>query len=207
MRIKTFRIVILSVVIICIMPFGIKAADHCCEFNGGMCGCRCCDGALLSEKCATLHLCNYEYYPPGPYVPRKNFDAMHEPIFYRVVNIRIDGIELPVKGIAGQGRTVVPVRGVFENMNAKVDYIPDTRQIFVYSRYGTLVFTLNDKYVQIGRKKFLLDAPAQIINGRAYVPLRFVAQYLGAKVGWDPVSGTAIIQTQKEQRYIPTTYR
>lgn len=40
----------------------------------------------------------------------------------------------------------------------------------------------------IDGKKVTLDAPAQIINGKTMVPLRFIGQSLGAILKWDTVN-------------------
>lgn len=44
------------------------------------------------------------------------------------------------------------------------------------------------------------DTPAQIVNGRTMVPLRFVAEALDAKVDYDPVHRKAIITTAKNKQ-------
>ena len=50
--------------------------------------------------------------------------------------------------------------------------------------------------LQIGKKEYTvngqgreMDVPAQIINGRTMVPLRFIAEALGAEVDWEPKDG------------------
>lgn len=43
------------------------------------------------------------------------------------------------------------------------------------------------------------DTPAQIVNGRTMVPIRFAAEALDAKVDYDPVHRKVIITTQKKQ--------
>lgn len=41
-----------------------------------------------------------------------------------------------------------------------------------------------------------IDVPATIVNGRTFVPLRFIAEAMGEKVDWDPNTWTAIIESQ-----------
>lgn len=48
--------------------------------------------------------------------------------------------------------------------------------------------------VEVGGVTIHSDVPAIIINGRTLVPLRFVAQALGAAVGWDQNTRTATVQ-------------
>jgi hypothetical protein len=44
-----------------------------------------------------------------------------------------------------------------------------------------------------------LDTPAKIVNGRTFVPLRFVGEALGAKVDWDQASLSVVITETKAQ--------
>jgi len=53
--------------------------------------------------------------------------------------------------------------------------------------------------VQVNGKNISMDTPAQIINGRTMVPVRFVSEALGAKVSWDEKNSTVIIAADKEK--------
>lgn len=53
--------------------------------------------------------------------------------------------------------------------------------------------------VQVNGKSISMDTPAQIINGRTMVPVRFVSEALGAKVSWDEKTSTVIIATDKDK--------
>lgn len=49
------------------------------------------------------------------------------------------------------------------------------------------------KTVTVDGKLLIIDAPAELKAGRTMVPLRFVAEVLGANVGWDEPTKTVII--------------
>ena len=49
--------------------------------------------------------------------------------------------------------------------------------------------------VLVNGRPLIADVPPQIIGGRTMVPLRFLAQALGAEVGWDAASYTATVTT------------
>jgi len=86
--------------------------------------------------------------------------------------------------IDSNSRVLVPLRGVFEKMGAKVDWEAPTKTVTA-DRAGTVVI------LKIGEKKALVngetktfDTQAVLRNGRTMVPLRFVSESLGATVQW-----------------------
>ena len=91
------------------------------------------------------------------------------------------------------GRTLVPLRSIFEAMGVEVEWDNDTRTA-VASRDGLTI------KIQIGSDKMYknneavpVDVPAQIINGRTMVPVRVISEALGADVVWDGSSNSALI--------------
>lgn len=91
--------------------------------------------------------------------------------------------------IIQQGRVLVPLRGIFEHLGATVVYDPMTKEINATSSTGqSVALTLGSRQAMIGGQSFLLDVPARSVAGRTLVPLRFVAESLGAEVVWQPAS-------------------
>lgn len=102
------------------------------------------------------------------------------------------------------GRTMVPMRAVFEKMGAKVDWIDKEK---------AAVYRLGDKEVKIriGEKRALvngryvdIDSAAELKGARTLVPLRFISETLGAVVKWDEKSWSVFITTSKEQPLMKT---
>jgi len=87
-------------------------------------------------------------------------------------------------------RTLVPVRFVAEALGATVYWNPET---------ATAIITLNGRTVTLpvgyAAPYLGMDVPAQIINERTMVPLRFVTESLGGIVKWN--SETAGIEVIK----------
>lgn len=51
-------------------------------------------------------------------------------------------------------------------------------------------------------EEILLDMPAKVVNGRVFVPLRFVGEQLGLNVVWDKETKTvALTEKQKYQKH------
>lgn len=67
----------------------------------------------------------------------------------------------------------------------------------------TIELTIADPNVKLNSETIKLDVPAQIIDGRSMMPIRFVAESLGATVNWNSISKTVIIDSKQDKIYIP----
>ena len=94
-----------------------------------------------------------------------------------------------------EGRTMLPLRAIGEALGMEVEYDVET---------ATAVLTINDKIIThvVGTSTFNVDgeefdgvAPSVIIDGRTLMPLRMLADAIGADVEWDAATRTAIITT------------
>ncbi len=85
------------------------------------------------------------------------------------------------------GRTMVPVRFVSEELGARVAWDGGERKVTVTKDDKEIVFFIDQTTVWInGRERAdLLDVPAEISHDRTMVPLRFVGETLEARVDWD----------------------
>ena len=83
------------------------------------------------------------------------------------------------------GRTMVPMRKIFEELGATVDW-DDSTQTAIGTKENTVVkFTINDYTMYKNEVSNELDVPAQLIDGRTLIPLRAVSEAFGCQVGWD----------------------
>ena len=114
------------------------------------------------------------------------------------VTVTVDGQEVKFKDqdpVIIEGRTLVPVRGVFEALGAEVEWIGETRQVLVKSPDTEVQLTLDsNQYFVNGEEKYL-DVPASLINDRTMVPVRAISESLGCSVEWDGNTNTVIINT------------
>lgn len=89
------------------------------------------------------------------------------------------------KPIIQNGRTLVPMRAIFEALDCEVEWDGDSQTVSVYQDdYWVLDITVGEDYMDIG-EYVALDVPAQIINDRTLVPLRAISESIGARVEWD----------------------
>jgi hypothetical protein len=82
------------------------------------------------------------------------------------------------------GHVLLPARAVFEALGAAIDYDARTRRIDVRRGKRFVRVTLDSRNAQIGDTIVRLEVAPQIYRGRTMLPLRFVAESLGATVSY-----------------------
>jgi hypothetical protein len=91
------------------------------------------------------------------------------------------------------GSILVPLRAIFEEMGAKIDYVAATRTVTATKGDTVVVLTIGDTSPTVRGKVVPIDQPGIIVSGRTLAPLRFVAEAFGGTVTWDGASNTANI--------------
>ena|GEM_PF-3383067 len=81
------------------------------------------------------------------------------------------------------GRTLIPVRFVAYALGANVDWNADTNEVTLTHEGTALTFAVGEISPEL--RAMGMDVPAQIIDGRTMVPLRFISEFFGAIVIWD----------------------
>lgn len=127
-----------------------------------------------------------------------------------IITIMVDGVyvdcakygQLPV---IVEGRTLVPLRSVFEALGATVEWNNDTRSVTSVKGDVTVTLAVNSNEMTVNGTVKLLDVPAQIMNERTMVPVRAVAEAFGCKVEWDNNTRTVIILTEPSEPVAPET--
>ena len=123
----------------------------------------------------------------------KRYIIRYEP--QKVIQVKLNGIYLnmDVPPTIIDGRTLVPLRAIFEALNADVVWDNNTKTVTGSKGSTTVVLKINSKTAQVNGKNTLLDVPATIVDGRTMVPARFIAESLGQKVGWAENLRTVLI--------------
>ncbi|HEX4013333.1 MAG TPA: copper amine oxidase N-terminal domain-containing protein [Candidatus Cybelea sp.] len=85
--------------------------------------------------------------------------------------------------IERNGRVFVPLRGIFERLGATVVYSSGT--INATKESTTVSLQIGSTQATLNGQAQILDVAPFIVGATTYVPLRFVAQSLGAQVGYD----------------------
>ena len=82
------------------------------------------------------------------------------------------------------------MRGVFEKMGGFVEYDPVAHKVTARNQNSTADVTIGQKIAHNNGAEILLDTRPVIIKGITLVPLRFLAEALGAKVTFDAKENT-----------------
>lgn len=111
------------------------------------------------------------------------------------VTVYSNGNEVTDKGIIIDGRTMVPVRGVFEYMGYSVEYDANTKTATLTNtkKETTITLTNGKNTFMVNDNVITTEVPQQIVNGKFMLPLRAVGEAVNAKVGWNSETKTATI--------------
>ena len=94
------------------------------------------------------------------------------------------------------GRTLVPVRAIFEAIGADVTWDGATSTATGVRGDTTVIIQINNSTAYVNGEARVLDVPAQLINDRTMVPARFISEAMGCDVTWDRNTGTAAVAYQ-----------
>jgi hypothetical protein len=110
--------------------------------------------------------------------------------------VNIDGrVSSPDPAPLLQGGAVyVPLRGVLENLGAKVEYAPAEKRIDIVQNGKKYMLRAGAEGATVDAQIVPLAAP-KIVGGRAFVPLRSLAELFGYRVAWLNAQRTVAIYT------------
>ncbi len=114
------------------------------------------------------------------------------------ITVELDGkaIEFDVKPEIIDGRAMVPLRKIFEEIGALVKWNGETQTVSARKSSKTVTLKINTTEMQIDKgdtdesgnpifETVTLEVPAQIVSGRTLVPARAISESFGLDVDWD----------------------
>lgn len=113
------------------------------------------------------------------------------------ISIIIDGVRLSTDQapVMVKGRTMVPLRAIFEAFNATIKWNQKAQTVTATKDDTTIMLKIGSKTATINNKAVTLDVPGLNLKGRTMVPTRFVSEALGHEVGWNPKTQVVTITT------------
>jgi len=129
------------------------------------------------------------------YIENGNVKIINKPI-----KVYIDGKELKVdvKPQIINGRVMLPLRAVFEAINAEVKYDVETREITALKEGRIVKFKIDNEIMNVDGKKIKIDVPPMLIENRTLVPVRACAESFDMKVEYEENTKTVIIKSEGE---------
>lgn len=119
------------------------------------------------------------------------------------------GIEVYVSGkmvkfdsqpVSKDGRILVPLRAIFEALDADVKWDGATQTITAVKDGKTLTLVMNKAEAKVNdgtaTNTIKLDVPASMQQGRTYVPLRFIGEAFGNKVNFEKQANGSLITVE-----------
>jgi oligopeptide transport system substrate-binding protein len=117
------------------------------------------------------------------------------------IQILIDGVEqrYDAPPVVKNDRTLVPLRGILESLGGTVYWNEYSHEIDVKKGDRIITLRIGDKVATVDGKETSLDQPPEILSDRTMVPLRFLAESVGADVQWDGDHNAVVIKTTASQ--------
>jgi myosin heavy subunit len=101
-------------------------------------------------------------------------------VFVKNANVKFD-----TPPVIKQGRTLIPVRAISEATGAIVEWDGEEQKIIIKKDNKEIILKLNSNKIYVNEAELEIDVPAQLINNRTVVPLRFIIENLDLEVKWD----------------------
>jgi len=119
-----------------------------------------------------------------------------------VISVFVDGVKLRLDPgpMVVNGTTLVPMRALFTALHAEVSWEPQTKMILASKDRIKIALQVGATQAVKNGKTIKLSAPVRQAGGATYVPLRFVAEALGANVELD--AKTNIIRITSVERLL-----
>ena len=100
-----------------------------------------------------------------------------------------------------EGRTLVPLRAIFEALGASVKWEASTSTVTSQKDGVTISLSIGSDVLYRNGIGKILDVPAKIMNGRTMVPARAVAEAYGVDVAWDGATQTVILTQNVPRKF------
>ncbi|MCR3956835.1 MAG: copper amine oxidase N-terminal domain-containing protein [Gudongella sp.] len=110
-------------------------------------------------------------------------------------NILMPGknLKFDVPPVIKEGRVLVPIRSISTALGAEVDWNVETKIATINYEGSVIEFDIVNFTVTVDDEPVELDVPAEVMEGRIVVPLRFIVENMGLDVEWEPETETVEI--------------
>ena len=122
------------------------------------------------------------------------------------ITVYVDGskLEFDVPPTSEKGRTLVPMRYIFEALGAEVKWSQEENKVIATKDDIIIHITPGNSIMYRNDAPITLDVPAKAVDGRTLVPVRAISEALDAKVVWD--GDTYTVNITSPVPYVPGEY-
>lgn len=120
-------------------------------------------------------------------------DIVYNPIIKVLVNGQ--KVNFDVYPQIENGRTMVPMRAIFEALGATVEWNNETRSVTSVKDDVTISLAIDSTELYVNGSVKTLDVPACIINNRTMVPVRAISEAFGCEVKWNNDERIVVIES------------
>lgn len=123
-------------------------------------------------------------------------------------NVTVNGVEYkPTNGepspyINDDKRTMVPVRFVSSQLGISDDNVSwdsSTQTATIIQGNTNIAITVGQSIIKVTEdgvtQRIIMDTQAEVTNGRTFIPARYIAEALGARIEWNSSTQTVLILT------------
>lgn len=100
------------------------------------------------------------------------------------------------------GQTMVPLKAFESFKNTSIQWEARTKQVTIIRDSMKIKLIVGSRTAWKNSESVQLDAPARIMDGRVTVPLRFIAEALGARVTLDASTNTVRVQERANAKLV-----
>ncbi|OXS59251.1 cell wall hydrolase [Cohnella sp. CIP 111063] len=114
------------------------------------------------------------------------------------ITVKVDGktVKLAEPAQILGGRLFLPIASVTGLLNATAEWDSENEAVTIHTAYkDKIVLTNGVPVVYFNDSRYVMDAAPFFLDGRIYIPVRYVAELLHAKIKWDPEALLAEIES------------
>ena len=111
------------------------------------------------------------------------------------VNLDCSRLEFDVLPVIQNGRTLVPMRAIFEALGADVEWNGETKTITATNSDVTIKMQIGNNTLTKNGVRTQMDVCPQLVDGRTMVPVRAVSDSFNVTVDWDSYTQTVSLFT------------
>jgi hypothetical protein len=133
------------------------------------------------------------FFEGGSHVPTYPVEIPTRPEHDIIVIVNGNTLYLDVPPFLVAGRTLVPLRAIFEALGAEVIWEPEIQEITAIRGETNIALMIGSNIMFRNGESSIIDVPPMILDGRTLVPTRVIAESFGAAVNWDAATSTVTI--------------